>query len=123
LIGLGYLAAGGLLLSVAAGLGGYFHGLDAGKMRQRAVMQKQVDAAHAAREATQQKMEQAALRQLEADQSRKNMHREIVRENLKIIERPVYRTVCIDDDGLRLLDAAAANANGESAGAPAQPPG
>jgi pectin methylesterase-like acyl-CoA thioesterase len=38
--------------------------------------------------------------------------REIYRETNTITERPVYRNVCVDADGVRLLDQAAAVANG-----------
>jgi hypothetical protein len=45
--------------------------------------------------------------------------REIVRYVPQIIDRPVYRNVCVDGDGMRLLDRAAAAANGIDPGAPA----
>lgn len=32
--------------------------------------------------------------------------REIVRETVKLVDRPVYHNVCLDDDGLRLANAA-----------------
>ncbi len=34
--------------------------------------------------------------------------RTIEREKIKVIENPVYRNVCIDNDGLRLIEAARA---------------
>lgn len=40
--------------------------------------------------------------------------REIVRETVKLVDRPVYHNVCLDDDGLRLANAAK-NASGEPA--------
>lgn len=113
----GYLAAGGLALSIAAGLGGYFHGLDTGRRRERQAQQKAVDAAMEARDRLRGQIEEAALAHLQADQGRENVQREIVRENTKIVERPVYRTQCIDDDGVRQLDRAADNANATGAGA------
>lgn len=57
--------------------------------------------------------------------------REIIRETNTITERPVYRSICVDADGVRALDRAAAAANGEDTGsgpaitgeaAPAEPP-
>ncbi|PTQ12971.1 hypothetical protein CLG96_02170 [Sphingomonas oleivorans] len=45
--------------------------------------------------------------------------REIYREVPRIITRPIYRTQCVDGDGVRLLDRARANANREPAGEPA----
>ncbi len=115
----GYLAAGGLALSIAAGLGGYFHGLDTGRSRERQAQQKAVDAANATRDRLRGQIEQAALAHLQADQERGSVQREIVRENTQIVERPVYRTQCIDDDGVRQLDRAADNANAGGAGASA----
>ncbi len=38
--------------------------------------------------------------------------REIYRALPTTVDRPVYRNLCIDDDGVRLLERAAANANG-----------
>jgi hypothetical protein len=39
----------------------------------------------------------------------------------KIVERPVYRNVCLDDDGLRALNAAVTGANASGEPAPAVP--
>lgn len=44
---------------------------------------------------------------------RQTIVREITREVPKIIDRTVYRAVCVDDDGVRLLNRAVAAANGE----------
>lgn len=44
-----------------------------------------------------------------ADQQQET--RSIYHETLRVIERPIYRTVCVDADGVGLLDRAAANAN------------
>lgn len=37
-------------------------------------------------------------------------------ETTRIIERPVYRSICVDADGVRLLDRAVASANREPSG-------
>ncbi len=50
-----------------------------------------------------------------ADVRRETIVREITREVPKIIDRPVYRSVCIDADGVRLLDRAVEAANGRGA--------
>lgn len=42
--------------------------------------------------------------------------KEIVRESTRIVDRPVYRNVCVDADGVRLLDAAAAAAGADPGG-------
>lgn len=122
MIGGGPLAAGALLLAAASGLGGYFHGLDTGRMREREAQREAVDAALAARDRLRGQIEQAALLHLQADQLRQSTNREIVRESSQIIERPVYRNRCVDVDGVRLLDRAAAAANGEPAPSPSGPP-
>ena len=47
--------------------------------------------------------------------------REFYRETNTVTERPVYRTVCVDADGVRLIERATAIANGDDPGAPARP--
>lgn len=47
------------------------------------------------------------------DVQRQSQVREIYRESHTITERPVFRNVCIDADGVRLLDRATATANGD----------
>lgn len=42
--------------------------------------------------------------------------REIVREVPTVVQRPVYRNVCIDDAGVQLLERAVAAANGDAVG-------
>lgn len=121
MIGQGYLAAGALLMSVASGIGGYFHGLDTGTTRERHRADTAIQKANDDRDTLRGQIEKAALLHLQADQDRANTHREIIRESTKIVDRPVYRTVCVDTDGVRLLDRAAENANARSAGPPAQP--
>lgn len=54
-----------------------------------------------------------AAKELEDERAkRKVVYRNITRTVDKVVERPVYRNVCLDDDGLRCLDAAL---KGESA--------
>lgn len=53
------------------------------------------------------------------ENDRQTRVREITRETNTITERPVYRNVCVDADGLRILDRAAAVANGENPRPPA----
>lgn len=47
--------------------------------------------------------------------------RSIYREKETIVDRPVYRNVCVDADGVGLLDRAAAIANGFGFTPPARP--
>jgi len=115
----GYAGAGALALAALAGLGGYAHGVDVGSQRERAATFEQVNKANEARDRLRVQIEQAAIRHMEADQSRQSTQREIVRESVKIVDRPVYRNVCIDGDGVRLLDRAANGANGDDPAASA----
>lgn len=55
----------------------------------------------------------------ERETQRQSDVREIYRETEKIVERPVYAARCIDADGVRLLERAAALANGASIAPPA----
>jgi hypothetical protein len=110
-----YAVGGGLLLSLATGVGGGFAGRHLGKLECEAVHAK-ADAAEA-REAT--KRLQAAQAQDDraaaAETVRTNTVREITREVPKIIERPVYRNSCLDADGLRLVASGVVAANGSPA--------
>ncbi|MEN2746463.1 hypothetical protein [Sphingomonas sp. T9W2] len=45
--------------------------------------------------------------------------RKVYRETNTVTERPVYRNVCVDADGVRLIDRATAIANGDDTGQPA----
>lgn len=49
--------------------------------------------------------------------------REVYRETNTVSERPVYRNVCVDADGVRLIERAAAIANGDDPGEPARSAG
>lgn len=54
-----------------------------------------------------------------AEAQRQQSVREVYRETNTITERPVYRNVCVDADGVRALEKAAAIANGVDPGKPA----
>jgi hypothetical protein len=123
MIGLSHIALAGALAAAVTGFAGYLHGIGVGKNSERAVQFRVEMAAEAEREKLQSQIDAAAEKQQAAEYGRQTNVREIVRESQKIIERPVYRTVCVDADGVRLLDAAADVANGTGlpafAGAPA----
>jgi hypothetical protein len=112
---IGLLIAAALLL---AGLKIYDKGKDAGRDLANATYTKQLKKAEDEVKAKVAAIEQIALNQLAADQQRQTKHQEILRERTQIIDRPIYRNRCIDADGLRILDAIAANAHGESPAAP-----
>ncbi|WP_189338381.1 hypothetical protein [Sphingobium sp. SCG-1] len=121
MIGSGYLAAGALALAAMTGAAGYFHGLDTGRSRERLASLQDVAKANAARDRLRGAIEQESIHHLSADQARRDTVREIIRESHQVTARPVYRNVCIDADGVRLLDRAQAAANGRDPGAPEGP--
>lgn len=49
--------------------------------------------------------------------------REVYRETNTVTERPVYRNVCVDADGVRLIERATAIANGDDPGESSRPAG
>lgn len=113
-----YLYLGGAIAALAAIIGAYFYGVGVGVDRQRsrdlAAMQKAEQAMRKASAAF------AAIDQTHAaaDVARETTIREIIREVPQIVDRPVYRSACVDADGLRLLERAVASANGNGAGGP-----
>lgn len=117
MIGSGYLAAGALALAAMTGAAGYFHGLDTGRNRERLANLTSVEKANADRDKLRGAIEQETIQHLTADQARRDTVREIYRESHQVTERPVYRNVCIDADGVLLLDRAAAAANSDDPGA------
>lgn len=121
--------AGGVLLFVALLVGAYI----AGRRDGRAIADGEQAAADRAVAKERGKREGAVAQGDASGQARetdRQTHvREITRETNTITERPVYRNVCVDADGVRLLDRAAAVANGDDSSpssdgtrAPAQGP-
>lgn len=102
----------GVLLAL---IGAFFYGTSVGKAKcQNAYA---AAAAKAAKKAdgnleTAQQNDAAAV---EAEIQRETVVREIVREVPKIIDRPVYRNVCVDADGVQLIRRAVDTANSGSA--------
>lgn len=116
-----HVAVAGLLLSVAAGLGGYLEGVRVGVARVEAAQKRAQDAAAKARETRQDGIDRSALAHQTAETARRTETREIAHEVEKIVERPVYRDRCVDADGVGLLDRAAAAADGAGVGNAAGP--
>ncbi|MFN3675818.1 MAG: hypothetical protein ACK4TC_07535 [Sphingomonas pseudosanguinis] len=119
--------AGGLLLFVALIAVAYIAGRRDGRAiadGKQAAVDRAVAAERGKREAAVAKGDAAG----QARETDRQTHvREITRETNTITERPVYRNVCVDADGVRILDRAAAVANGDDprpsaggAGEPAQ---
>ncbi|MFH8652338.1 hypothetical protein ACH37Y_06440 [Sphingomonas paucimobilis] len=111
--------AGGVLLFIALLAVAYIAGRRDGRAiadGKQAAVDRAVTAERAERE-TVVAQGDAAGQARETD--RQTHVREITRETNTITERPVYRNVCVDADGVRLLDRAAANANGDDPRPPA----
>ena len=105
-------AVGALLLVVGA----FFYGRHVGYTE---CENDRLKAAAAAQEKREKQIGQAQAgdaKAAEADVQRETIVREITREVPKVIDRPVYRDVCIDADGVRLIGRAVEAANGGEAG-------
>jgi hypothetical protein len=122
-IGRSHLALVAALAACASGIGGFFYGITVGVAQEQAAQMRADDTAEAIRQQLQGQIDASNERSQAAEYDRQADVREIYHESQEIIERPVYRDVCIDGDGVGLLDRAAAVANGQSviepAGAPA----
>jgi hypothetical protein len=112
-IGLPYLALAGALAACVAGIGGYIHGVGVGVAREQAAQKRADDARAAATKALQSQIDASTERHQASEYARQSNVREIYHESQKVIERPVYRSVCVDADGVGLLDRAAATANSD----------
>lgn len=118
MIGKSHLAMAAALAACASGIGGFFYGTSMGRAAEVAAQKRADDAADAVRQQLQGQIDAAAIAAQNKEYQRQASVREIHNETIKIIDRPVYRNVCIDADGVRLLDHAAATANGEGGTAP-----
>ena len=106
------------LAACLAAISGFAYGVNVGETRQRA-NQARVDAASETEQRKiQEKIDAAVERRQAQEYARQSAVREIRHESEKIIEHPVYGAVCVDADGVSLLDRAAATANGDSVAAP-----
>ncbi|BAV65763.1 hypothetical protein SCLO_1027230 [Sphingobium cloacae] len=96
-----------------AGIGGYFQGVSVGAAQEQAAQKRANDAAEAERKKLQARIDASSERFAENEFARQGAVREIRHESQKVIERPVYRNLCVDADGVGLLDRAAATANSD----------
>ncbi|MFD1952111.1 hypothetical protein ACFSGX_15160 [Sphingomonas arantia] len=98
---------------------GYARGKADVEARHAKAAARMVAAADRIRTATDRLAGQAATARTE----QVTTERTIYRDAIKIVDRPVYRSICVDADGVQLLDRARDSANrgltGESAGAAA----
>jgi hypothetical protein len=119
MISLSHVALAGALAACVAGIGGFAYGVKVGTAQEQAAQKRADDAAETERAKRQDVADAAAEQHQVAEYARQTNTREITREVATIVERPVYRSTCLDADGVRLLDRAAAVANGASIGEPA----
>jgi|GEM_PF-701983 len=108
LVAVAGLAFGGLMY-----IRGQSNGEQAGAARAQLRASEIERARLEATRALQGRIDDLAKRQAAIESQRQTATREIHRETERIVETPVYRTVCVDADGVRLLDQAAAVANGD----------
>lgn len=118
MIGMSHLALAGALAACVAGIGGFFYGTRVGVAQEQAAQNRADDKAEAVRQQLQGQIDGSSERHQSAEYTRQANVREIYHEAQQVIERPVYRNVCVDADGVGLLDRAAATANTEGVGAP-----
>lgn len=114
--GLSHLALAGALIACLTGIGGFAYGTRVGVAQEQAAGKRASDAAEAERQRLQHQIDASAKQHQAAEYTRQTNVREIYHESEKVIDRPVYHNVCVDADGVRLLDRAATIANGEGVG-------
>lgn len=110
------LGIGVLLALIGAFFGAFFYGQRVGTQRCEAAHLKAAATAQAQRERQIGQAQANDARAAEADVLRETIVREITLEVPKVIDRPVYRNVCIDADGVRLIGRAVEAANGGTPG-------
>jgi len=113
MIGRSHLAMAAALAACTAGIGGFFYGTSVGSAQEQAAQKRADDAREAERKKLQAQLDASTERAQAAEYARQGNVREIYNETQKVIEKPVYRNLCVDADGVGLLDRAAATANSE----------
>lgn len=113
MIGRSHLAMAAALAACTAGIGGFFYGISVGSAQEQAAQKRADDAEQAATDKLQGQMDASTENAQAVELARQGNVREIYHESQKVIEKPVYRNLCVDADGVGLLDRAAATANGE----------
>ena len=109
-----YLA--GALAAIALLAGVYAFGRSDGRAIEVAKQVATEAAVKVEREKREGGVDQVGAGAAKLEQNRQSSVKEIYHESTTVTERPVYRNVCVDADGVRLLDRAAVVANGEDPG-------
>jgi hypothetical protein len=115
------LALASALAACLTGIGGYAYGVHVGTAQEQAAQKARDDARETLRQQAQGRIDTSAQAHQAREYARQTTVRDIYHESEKIIDRPVYGAACIDADGVRLLDRAAATANGQREPDPAGP--
>ncbi len=102
----------GVLLAL---IGAFFYGQHDGEVRCERAHLAAAAKVQAQQDQRLEGAQQQDLQAAQADVQRETIVREITLEVPKIIDRPVYRNVCVDADGVRLIERAVDAANGGSA--------
>ena len=113
MIGRSHLALAAALAVCLTGAAGFAYGLSVGAAQEQAAQRRADAARDAERAKLQGQIDASTERHQSSEYSRQNNVRTIYHDSQKIIDRPVYRTLCVDADGVGLLDRAAATANGD----------
>lgn len=117
-----YAIGGAVAVLLASSTGSYFLGRTHMANARDAKAFEQIQKIEKARDAGVERVRLSAAAVADAQTHQTTDFREITRETVKIVDRPVYRSVCADVDGVGLLDRAHAAANRGFAGAPAFTP-
>lgn len=110
-----YLRLAGFAIGLAALIAAFFFGRHVGKAECEAMHLREEKKAADRLETRIVTAQQQDEKAVAADVVRETIMREITREIPKIVDRPVYRNVCIDADGVRLIRQAVDAANGRGA--------
>lgn len=104
-----YMLVGGVLVSLAMGFAGGWR-THSWKVAADAAETAEATAAEAARRAEQHDAAEVAFEKGRASAEVREV--EVVKEVVRVVSKPVYRDMCFDADGVRILteDIAAANA-------------
>ncbi|MBV2149286.1 hypothetical protein KRZ98_13495 [Sphingobium sp. AS12] len=113
MIGRAHLIMAAALVACASGTGGFLFGIDIGVGREQAAQKRADDAREVERQKLQGQIDASDERFQISEYARQQNVREIHHESTKVVERPVYRNLCVDRDGVGLLDRAAATANSD----------
>lgn len=113
MIGRSHFLLAAALAACTAGIGGFLYGANVGRAQEQAAQKRADEAEQAATDKLQGQIDASTMRAQSAEYARQGNVREIRNETQRIIERPIFRNLCIDADGVGLLDRAATTANSE----------